>query len=33
VAELPGYYAKRTLLNEIILPEAVDGGVAMAFVR
>ncbi len=33
VAELPGYYAKRTLLNEIILPEdianacfAVTGG-------
>ena len=55
VEELPAFYAKRTLLNEIILPEdvanacfayvggllskstgnvlAVDGGVAMGFVR
>ena len=26
VAELPGYYAKRTLLNEIILPEDIANG-------
>jgi rhamnulose-1-phosphate aldolase/alcohol dehydrogenase len=36
VEELPAFYAKRTLLNEIINPgdiANVDGGVAMAFVR
>ena len=26
VAELPGYYAKRTLLNEVILPEDIANG-------